>query len=221
MWALIRSEYRYNLGFWAALALLVLVMVYNTVVEPIEDLPSGLLFVNFPFIAVVNWLALRNKAHRERQWAGCPVAPWRRGLARASIWMGVGGFCLGLYYGTLALLAPAKVSGIMLAPMGLLLTLVGLYYVIRDGVVDFLRNNRVYPLTPERSRTLLMALILALNLLGVLAFMRPGVTVPVIRVIVEHWLFTTARGGGVLLGIALLLALLSSVSYGHKRSFLE
>ena len=225
MWPLIRSEYRYNLGFVAAMPVLVMLMVYNTLYEPIEDLPSGLLFVNFSFIAILNWMALRNKAHRERQWGACPVAAWRRGLARASIWVGMGIWCLALYYGPLALLAPEKLSANMLAPMGLLLTLIGFSYLIRDVVLDSLRNNRFFTLTPERSKAILVGLILGINLLGVVAFMVPGIAkawiIPVVRAIVHHWLMTTARGGLILMGVAVALAVLSGVSYARKRSFLE
>jgi len=193
---------------------------------PNSDFPWAIFLYVIPFLLIQNWMALRSREKRERHWAALPVAAWSRGVARTAIWLGVGGLVFGLAVLCTFFLAPGRMlTATVSAPVLILWGLLGVYMCLRDVLLHFWRHNRFYPMTPERSKSALMGLVLVLNLLGLLLFMMPAARGTqlqhVIQSVVHHWLFNTLRGLLWLGGGSLTLAALSSYTYSRKHGFLE
>lgn len=225
MWQMIWMEYKYNYYFFVAVAVLAAVTALNTVFQPLEDFPMGVMAFNLPLIVTTNWLALRTKNKRERQWGGTPILVWQRGVARAYIWLGTGLLWIVLYHGLVQIFAAGHHSSAIMAAVALLWIMVAVYMTVRDCLLDFLRHNPVYPLTPERSKSLIMMLILFLNFFGVMAFLSPrligGWLIGTIKFLAHHWLLNSWNGSLILMAVALVLTMLTVFTYSRKKSYLE
>lgn len=226
MWRLVKTEFAYHYVFWVAAASAVLLWAGVRMMLPHSDFPWLLFLYMIPFICVQNWMAFWSRDSRERQWGRLPVSALRRGMARATIWLGVGALVFLLAAGFTALLTPDRPLSVTAAsPVLIFWVLIAGFMSLRDCILHFWRHNKIYPMTPERSKSALMMMVLALNILGLLLFMAPGLSgvwlKQILRYLAHHWLFTTACGVAWLSGFSLLVAAFSSITYAQKRSFLE
>ena len=230
MWQILRAEFSYNKILFLSLFSFVPVLAYVTIHPPIEDFPVGIMMFWLMFMTAQFWIIFRNKENRDYQQVRLPVSTGRIALVRLGM---VAGFCVSM----IALCCAAQVilnpggpivfKG-MLVAFGIILLPFSTYFILRDLILFFLRNNRVFKFTKERTITVLIFVGLLLNLLGVYYFF-VGLRGPepssglirMIRFVKYDPLFTTELGIAKFLTGCLIFSGLSVVTFAQRKSYLE
>ena len=99
---------------------------------------------------------------------------------------------------------------------------ISVYFILRDRLIDILRNNRFFRFTPERSKIALVIFTFFMNLLGFYAMLaRPPWIPALIEFVIEANPFSGINGRLYFFLTACTMALLSLLTYRTRRAYLN
>lgn len=224
------AEFGYNKVLFLILLSFVPALAYITIHPPMEDFPMGIMMFWLMFMSAQFWIIFRNKENRDYQQVRLPVSTG--GIAMVRLGM-VALLCvsmIALCCATQVIVKPAGpvVFKGMLVAFGIILLLFSTYFILRDLILFFLRNNRVFKLTKEHTKTVLIFVALLLNLLGVYYFLvglrgsEPSSgLIRIIRFFIYNPLFTTELGIAKFVIGCLIFSGFSVVTFLRRKSYLE
>jgi hypothetical protein len=227
MKAIIKAELKYNRELFA-LAIGISAIVGGLNGLPFrEDLINRVMIFWVLFVFLINWNQMRNREKRDMRDGILPLSLARMGCVRVIV-PALIALAAALAYAAVEVLVkpgPAPKALQILTPAAVIMLMFSLYFMGRDLLLYHLRNNRVYPITPERARTILVFLILFLNLLGIVLFIQAsqrsaGMSKILDSIIKGH----PFRGEAGLIRLYLTaagLSLLSILTYRSRRSFTD
>jgi len=225
---LINTEFIYNKYLFIGAFCLVPVLGYHKVHPIAEDVPLGIFIFMIIVMTATNWNTFRNKENRDYQIARLPISHFHKALSRIGMVI-IPGIIISMIYDMTLLLLGVRESQAfhsILIPWGLVIAIMSIYFILRDLFLHFLRNNRLFPMNKERTKTLLVSLLLAINLLGFYFFIS-SVTEKldfigiIFRFFGHHPLITTLAGNAIWMGCSLVIAGLSLLTYRIRRYYLE
>lgn len=226
---ILKAEFSYNKVLFLSLLSFVPGLAYVTIHPPLEDFPMGIMMFWLMFMSAQFWIIFRNKENRDYQQVRLPVSTGRIALVRLGM---VALFCVSMIalccviQVILRPTGPVVFKG-MLVAFGIILFLFSTYFILKDLILFFLRNNRVFKFTKEHTKTVLMFIALLLNLLGFYYFFvglrgsEPSGLIQMIRFIKYNPLFTTELGIAEFLTGCLGFSGLSVVTFTRRKSYLE
>ena len=230
MWHIIRTEFRYNKILFLSVLSFVPIVAYLAVYPPMEDLPHGIfLFILFQ-IPIQNWIIFKNRENRDRQQAQLPLSRATISGARIGLLVSYGVFVIAVYSLLRFVLKPNWPVGLFgaLVAFGIILIIFSTYFILRDLLLFFMRNNRLFQFTKERTKMTLIFIVLGLNLLGIYYFLvaldgptETSALVRMIRFIKYDPLLNTGAGIIKYMSGCLLFSLLSILTYSRRSVFLE
>jgi hypothetical protein len=223
---ILRAEIKYNLklivGFFLFLPVTWL-LSFNT----FEDLSPNYIMFWLMFVMVQSWNSIRNKEIREYQQAALPLERNQMALARLSMVVVLSLVMIATHFIVIHLIQPGRVitfTTVML-PFSILLSMFSLYYLLRDRLLYFLRHNRIFKITKERTMTVLMLMVflgVIFGMLGMVAFMdRPTGIATVVDFVIAHNPFSGEFGFEKFFILSLVLSGLTIVTFNHRKSYLE
>ena len=227
MKALIKAELKYNRELFAAAVGLSAIIGGMNGLPLQEDYINRAMIVWIVPVFLAIWNQMRNREKRDVRDGILPVSRSRMGGARIIVPTLITLVAAMIYALMEILVKPGPGPRVLqiLAPSAVIMLFFSLYFISRDALLYYLRNNRIYPVTPERARTLLVFLILCANFLGialfVLASQRSAGMTKVLDFIIERHPF---RGESGLIRLYLTtagLCFLSILTYRSRRSFIE
>ncbi len=225
MWQLLKTEFSYNRTvFLAVLAFVIPICVLEAM---LEDLPS--FYVIFPMLwSGMFWNTLRNKEIREFSLVRLPLSRCQLGVARMlkiilPALVTVAGYELIHFLFGFRGSANYPVSNKNLVVYFVIVMFIfSAYFIIRDITLFFLRSNRFFKLTKERSKTILILVTIVLNLLGIIAFIaRPAIIGKIFEFFIHKHPFADVNNVIKFSAISLMLAALTIVSYNKRKEYLE
>lgn len=230
MWHIIITEFNYSKILFLIFFGLVPIVAYLAVYPLLEDMPTAMILFWLMLVSVQNWIIFRNKENRDRQHALLPVSVVLRALARMGLVVFLCTVIITIYCFIQFIVNPARPVAIMgaMVAFGIILIVFSIYFILRDLLLFFLRNNRLFKLSKERSKTILIFLVLILNFLGIYYFliglsgrMEASGLVRMIRFIKYDPLFTTGPGiVRYMIGCS-LFAGLTLLTYAGRKSYFE
>lgn len=226
MWHLIRSEFDYSrklfLGFVAVIPLLSLLVVY-----PIQDFSPNLLAFTMPLLMLQNWAVFRNKEKRGYLQMRLPVSLRHIALTRILLVTLASSCYLVLYaFICFGLMTSGRVNYVALSIIfGIILLVFSVYFILRDLLFDFFRK---LGFTKERMLVALLLVMVGFNILGVYVMIQTNTsgTAPLpVRATFDFLRrnnpFSGEYGTVKFLALSALLASLTVVSFGRRKSYLE
>ena len=230
MWHILITEFSYNKILFLILFGLVPIVAYLTVYPLMEDMPTAMMLFWLMLVPIQNWIIFRNRENRDRQHALLPVSVVLRALARMGLIVILCTAMITIYCFIQFIVNPARPVAFMGAGVafGIILIVFSIYFILRDLLLFVLRNNRLFKLSKERSKTVLIFLVLILNLLGIYYFliglngrMESSGLIRMIRFIKYDPLFTTGSGIIQYMSGCLLFAGLTVLTYAGRKSYIE
>lgn len=220
---ILKAEIDYNLklivGFFLFLPVMWL-LSYNA----FEDLSPNYIMFWLMFIMVQSWNSIRNKEIREYQQAVLPLPRTSVAFARLGVVTILSLIMIAIHSMAIHLIQPERkmnFSTVML-PFAILLFMFSFYYLLRDRLLHFLRHNRVFKITKERTMNILMLTVFLGMIFGIVAFMvRLTAIAPVIDFVITHNPFSGRFGFEKFFFPSLALAGLTIVTFNHRKSYLE
>lgn len=225
---ILNMEFSYNKYLFIGTLCFTPFLAYHKIHPVAEDVPLGTFIFMIMFLPAMTWNTSRNKENREYQLAQLPISRFRMALSRIGMVIITGLMVSILYSGSLFILGFREVQAFhsSLVPLGLIIGLFSLYFVLRDLFLNFLRNNTIFPMNRERTKTLLMAIVLGLNLLGFYFFFTAAkqkldFVGTFFRFFAHHPLIITLGGNAIWMACSLLLAGLTLITFSVRKSCLE
>ena len=228
MWHILKTEMNYNKTLFIIALFLIPFIAIQVTYPVIEDLPVGMLVFVVMFLALQNWAVFKNKENRDYQQVRLPISNRQVAMARIGIVVLIGLIVCIIYWGFQLILKPqgpiSYRSG--LVPYGIVIAFFSIYFLFRDLLLNAMRNNRIFQFTRERSKTLLISIVLILNLLGFYFFFSAAKQQldfigGIFRFFVHHPLVTTPSGIFIWMASSLIMACLTIVTYRLRKSYLE
>lgn len=223
---ILRAEIKYNLklivGFFLFLPVTWL-LSFNT----FEDLSPNYIMFWLMFVMVQSWNSIRNKEIREYQQAALPLVRNQVALARLSMVVVLSLVMISTHFIAIHLIQPGRIINLttVMLPFSILLFMFSLYYLLRDRLLYFLRHNRIFKITKERTMGVLMIMVflgVIFGMLGMVAFMdRPTGITTVVDFVIAHNLFSGEFGFEKFFILSLVLSGLTIVTFNHRKSYLE
>jgi hypothetical protein len=220
---ILKAELNYNkkliIGFFSLLPVTWLLALYG-----LEELPPGYLMFWLMFIMLQSWNSFRNKERREYQVATLPLSNWNIAMARMMMVVFLSIAMMGIYYLILFTIQPQRYSSFfgLFLPFAILILMFSLYFLLRDLLLYFMRNNKIYKITKDRSVTILMLLVFLGVVLNFLAFLvRPSGLRTVINFVIAINPFRGEYGLIKLYFLSFVLAGLTLITFNRRNSYLE
>jgi hypothetical protein len=223
---ILRAEIKYNLklivGFFLFLPVTWL-LSFNT----FEDLSPNYIMFWLMFVMVQSWNSIRNKEIREYQQAALPLVRNQVALARLSMVVVLSLVMISTHFIAIHLIQPGRIINLttVMLPFSILLFMFSLYYLLRNRLLYFLRHNRIFKITKERTMGVLMIMVflgVIFGMLGMVAFMdRPTGITTVVDFVMAHNPFSGEFGFEKLFILSLVLSGLTIVTFNHRKSYLE
>lgn len=227
---ILKAEISYNrriiIGFFSFLPVSWLVSLIHLegLFAPVESLAPSYLMFWLMFIMLQSWNSNRNKEIREFGQATLPLSRRKVAQARLMVVVLLALSMDGIYFVVLKLIRPARVidfSTVML-PFTFILAMFSVYFMLRDRLLYFLRNNRISKITRERSFMILMLLNLIAVVAGFVAFMtRPKAIGTIIEFAIIHNPFSGEFSLERSFIVSVILAGLTIVTFNYRKSYLE
>jgi len=230
MWRILITEFNYNKILFLVLFGLVPIIAYMAVYPPLEDMPATMLLFCVMLMPIQNWIIFRNRENRDRGHALLPVSVVLRALERMGLIVILCAAMITTYCFIQFIVNPARPVAFMgaVVAFGIILIIFSIYFILRDLLLFVLRNNRLFKLSKERSKTVLIFLVLILNLLGIYYFligldgrMESSGLIRMIRFIKYDPLFTTGSGIIQFMSGCLLFAGLTILTSAGRKSYIE
>jgi hypothetical protein len=225
MWQLLKSEFSYNrIAFLGVLAFVIPICMLESF---LEDLPS--FYIIFPMLWFgMFWIMIRNKEVRECYLVHVPLSRCKLGLARM-LMIVLPALIIVACYESIHFIFRFRGSANypvsnknLVVYFAIVIFIFSAYFIIRDLTLFFLRSNRFFKLTKERSKILLILVTFALNLLGVFAFIaRPVIIGKIFEFFIHSNPFADVNNVIKFSAICLTLAILSVASYNRRKAYLE
>ncbi|MBN2414323.1 hypothetical protein JXO52_00695 [bacterium] len=221
------AELRYNMLIWAVMSMVTIVITAVQIKAPEGDLPLHMILFFVPLYGAVVWTVGRNREKRDLQTVRLPIAAWKAETARICIVCLIGWSQIGI--NILLRVTAGAFSAAGLLP---LLTIWGLYYImlmlkfsLRSYFLYFIRFNRWFSVSRERSMRILVVFSAMINIYLVYLFLerKTGTEAVLLRVIgyfKNPVPFTGQFGGFIFTGCCLVVAAITVYGYQRRRSFL-
>ena len=221
---ILKAELNYNLKLIIGLFLFLPVTWLLSFNAFDEDLSPNYIMFWLMFIMLQSWNSFRNKEIREFQQATLPLSRSKVALTRVVVVVILASGMNGVYFIVLRLIRPAQVisfSTVML-PFLIMVAMFSVYFMLRDRLLFFLRNNRISKITREKSIMILMLLNLMAVILGFVAFMtRPKAIGSIVEFAIFLNPFSGEFGFEKFFIFSLILAGLTIVTFNYRKSYLE
>ena len=227
MWLLLKTEMAYHKRLFFGFFITTPIIAGILTVRSLEHLPANFWAFLLIFLMLQNWIAYRNKEHRERIHALLPVSPVQIATLRLLMI-----FILAIVYVTVLLIfikifdagMPAHLS-LQLKGLSVIFGGFAIYFLIRDHLMVFLRNRGI---SKNNVFVGLMLILLGLNLLGILAFVQVKAGLIPYEIIDSVMYFIVgsnpfAGNIGIIKFAAFCFAVagVTILSYQRRKSFLE
>jgi hypothetical protein len=225
MWQLLKTEFSYNQT--AFLGALVFVISISILEAMLEDLPS--FYIIFPMLWFgMFWIMIRNKEVREYYLVHLPLSRCQLGVARM-LMIVLPALIIVACYELIHFIFRFRGSANypisaknLIVYFVILMFIFSIYLIIRDLTLFFLRSNRFFKLTKEHSKILLIFVTVALNVLGVFAFIaRPTIIGKIFEFFIHDNPFADVNNVIRFSAICFALAVLSITSYCRRKAYHE
>ena len=220
---ILKAEIRYNLkliiGFFLFLPLTWL-LSFNA----FQDLSPNYIMFWLMFVMVQSWNSVRNKEARGYQQAVLPLSKIRVALARLGMVIVLSLAMIAIHSVVIHQIQQSLAMSFstIILPLAILLFMFSLYYLLRDRLLYFLRHNRIFKITKERTMNILMLTVFLGMIFGMVAFMARLTTIaPIIDFVIAHNPFSGEFGFEKFLILSLALAGLTLVTFNYRKSYLE
>lgn len=198
-----------------------------------EDLPYGILLLAITFFGVQFWTVKKNAEKRETGIRRLPIPAWQvAGIRIAVIFLF--GLAVAVLYGAVRGILNSRTfsdNASSFGPLGFVLVVYSVYYIVRALLLDSFRIRRYTKLTKDQIRIVLVFFLFGINVLGLYLMIRgfsgsgigPGGIrlLRIARYMKYHPWLTTPVGMLKFLGTGLGLGLVSVLTYCRRRSYLE
>lgn len=227
MWKIIFAEIKYFRILFFSILTTTPVVAYIAVHSDRIDLPAGIPFFWTLMILTMYWIQFRHKELRDRHHAPLPLSIVELAFSRIGVLCFFGLTLCGGYLISQWIISSGRIDHIAscLVPTGMLLSGYAIYFILRDLLLNFLRNNRFFTITKERSKSILIIIALMINLTGIATFYLIKERLlnidGFVTFIVENPLFTTPQGNGQFVFIAFFLCGLTILSFIRRPFYTE
>jgi len=220
---IIKAELNYNkrliLGFFCFLPI-----TWILALNELEALPPTYIMFWLVFIMVQNWNSFRNKERREYQIQVLPLSNWRIAAARLMMVVLLSIPVIFIYYLILFIIQPGRFLDFMalLRPFSILMLMFSVYFLLRDSLLYFMRNNNIFNITKDRSVTILILLVfwgVVISFMGLL--IKPSGLRGIIEFVIALNPFQGQYGLEKLYSLSLILALFTLITFNRRKSYLE
>jgi hypothetical protein len=170
MWKIIKSEFAYHRMLFFGIFSMILIIFFNGVNPFLEGLSFYFFSFLLIFIMLSNWNSRRNTEKRDRLLVTLPVASVKIALARILVMLiATLAFLLIVYFLQIAFLSNSPDNLPKAMKTGaILICIFTVYYILRESFLHMVRN---WGLTRDRNARIVILVILALNIMGLVAFL--------------------------------------------------
>ena len=227
---ILKAEISYNRGviivFFSFLPVIWLLSLVHleSLFAPLESLAPSYLMFWVMFIMLQGWNSNRNKEIREFRQATLPLSRRKIAVARLMVVVLLSLSMITAYFSILKLIKPAQVIDFhtVISPFAFILAMFSIYFILRDRLLYFLRNNRIAKITREKSFMILMLSNLIAVVAGFVAFItRPKAIGTIVEFAIIHNPFSGEFSLERFFIVSVILAGLTIVTFNYRKSYLE